>query len=62
MFPCVGGPSHNETWEITRGLAQAGTDVLMCAILNNAEIVDWVQGLRAGFRLAVPCDSGLACG
>jgi N-carbamoyl-L-amino-acid hydrolase len=40
MCPCVGGLSHNEAEEITRDWAQAGTDVLMHAVLNSAEIVD----------------------
>ncbi len=42
MCPCVDGLSHNEAEEITREWAQAGTDVLLHAVLNTAEIVDAV--------------------
>ena len=39
MCPCVDGLSHNEAEEITKAWAQAGTDVLLHAVLNTAEIV-----------------------
>ena len=39
MCPCVDGLSHNEAEEITKEWAQAGTDVLLHAVLNTAEIV-----------------------
>lgn len=38
--PCVGGLSHNEAEEISPEWAAAGTDVLMHAVLETAEIVD----------------------
>ncbi len=40
MCPCVDGLSHNEAEEITKEWAQAGTDVLLHAVLNTAEIVE----------------------
>ncbi|MEO0751728.1 MAG: Zn-dependent hydrolase [Pseudomonadota bacterium] len=40
MCPCVDGLSHNEAEEITKEWAQAGTDVLMHAVLETAQIVD----------------------
>ncbi|MEM8820893.1 MAG: Zn-dependent hydrolase [Pseudomonadota bacterium] len=40
MCPCVDGLSHNEAEEISKEWAQAGTDVLLHAVLNTAEIVD----------------------
>ncbi|AGI69591.1 N-carbamoyl-L-amino acid hydrolase AmaB [Octadecabacter antarcticus 307] len=39
MCPCVGGLSHNEAEEISPEWATAGTDVLMHAVLETAEIV-----------------------
>ncbi|MEM8980863.1 MAG: Zn-dependent hydrolase [Pseudomonadota bacterium] len=39
MCPCVDGLSHNEAEEITPEWAAAGTDVLLHAVLNTAEIV-----------------------
>ncbi|WP_410217202.1 Zn-dependent hydrolase [Paracoccus sp. (in: a-proteobacteria)] len=39
MCPCVGGLSHNEAEEITQGWAAAGTDVLLHAVLDAAEVV-----------------------
>jgi N-carbamoyl-L-amino-acid hydrolase len=39
MCPCVDGLSHNEAEEITESWASAGTDVLMHAVLETAEIV-----------------------
>lgn len=39
MCPCVDGLSHNEAEEITPAWAAAGTDVLMHAVLEMAEIV-----------------------
>lgn len=38
MCPCVGGVSHNEAEEITRGWAAAGADVLFQVVLDIAEI------------------------
>ena len=40
MCPCVEGLSHNEAEEISKEWAQAGTDVLMHAVLETAEIVE----------------------
>ena len=40
MCPCVDGLSHNEAEEISREWAAAGTDVLMHAVLETAEIVE----------------------
>ncbi|MEL7214106.1 MAG: Zn-dependent hydrolase [Pseudomonadota bacterium] len=40
MCPCVDGLSHNEAEEISKAWAQAGTDVLLHAVLNTAEIVE----------------------
>ena len=37
--PCVDGLSHNEAEEISKAWAQAGTDVLLHAVLETAEIV-----------------------
>ncbi|MCK0167446.1 Zn-dependent hydrolase [Jannaschia sp. S6380] len=39
MCPCVDGLSHNEAEEITRDWARAGTDVLLHAVLETAEVV-----------------------
>jgi N-carbamoyl-L-amino-acid hydrolase len=39
MCPCVGGLSHNEAEEISPQWATAGTDVLMHAVLETAQIV-----------------------
>ncbi|WP_395539574.1 Zn-dependent hydrolase [Neotabrizicola sp. sgz301269] len=39
MCPCVGGLSHNEAEEITPAWAAAGTDVLLHAVLEVAEVV-----------------------
>ncbi|MFT7494558.1 MAG: N-carbamoyl-L-amino-acid hydrolase, partial [Alteromonas macleodii] len=39
MCPCVGGLSHNEAEEISPEWATAGTDVLMHAVLETAQIV-----------------------
>jgi N-carbamoyl-L-amino-acid hydrolase len=39
MCPCVGGLSHNEAEEISPEWATTGTDVLMHAVLETAEIV-----------------------
>lgn len=38
MCPCVDGLSHNEAEEITKEWAQAGTDVLLHAVLNTAQV------------------------
>ncbi|MBZ0217921.1 MAG: Zn-dependent hydrolase, partial [Fimbriimonadaceae bacterium] len=38
--PCVDGVSHNEAEEISREWATAGTDVLLHAVLETAEIVE----------------------
>lgn len=40
MCPCVDGLSHNEDEEISKEWAAAGTDVLMQAVLETAEIVE----------------------
>ncbi|MEL6235966.1 MAG: Zn-dependent hydrolase [Pseudomonadota bacterium] len=40
MCPCVDGLSHNEAEDITREWAQAGTDVLLHAVLETAVIVE----------------------
>lgn len=40
MCPCVDGLSHNEAEDITKDWAQAGTDVLLHAVLDAAEIVE----------------------
>ena len=40
MCPCVDGLSHNEAEDISKEWAQAGTDVLLHAVLNTAEIVE----------------------
>lgn len=39
MCPCVGGLSHNEAEEISPDWAAAGTDVLLHAVLETAQIV-----------------------
>ena len=39
MCPCVDGLSHNEAEEISKDWAVAGTDVLLHAVLETAEIV-----------------------
>ncbi len=39
MCPCVDGLSHNEAEDISREWATAGTDVLMHAVVETAEIV-----------------------
>ncbi len=39
MCPCVGGLSHNEAEEITPEWAAAGTDVMLHAVLEVAEVV-----------------------
>ena len=38
MCPCIDGLSHNEAEEISKDWAQAGTDVLLHAVLNTAII------------------------
>ncbi|MEM9583717.1 MAG: Zn-dependent hydrolase [Pseudomonadota bacterium] len=40
MCPCVDGLSHNEAEEISKEWAQAGTDVLLHAVLETAQIVE----------------------
>ncbi|MEY8099195.1 Zn-dependent hydrolase [Falsihalocynthiibacter sp. S25ZX9] len=40
MCPCVDGLSHNEAEEISQEWATAGTDVLLHAVLETAEIVE----------------------
>lgn len=40
MCPCVDGLSHNEAEEISKAWAQAGTDVLLHAVLKTAQIVE----------------------
>jgi len=40
MCPCVDGLSHNEDEEISEDWARAGTDVLLHAVLETAEIVE----------------------
>ena len=40
MCPCKDGLSHNEAEEITPDWARAGTDVLMHAVLETAEMVE----------------------
>ena len=40
MCPCVDGLSHNEAEEISKEWASAGTDVLMHAVLETAQIVE----------------------
>ncbi len=40
MCPCVDGLSHNEAEEISKEWATAGTDVLLHAVLETAEIVE----------------------
>ena len=39
MCPCVDGLSHNEAEEISKEWAAAGTDVLLHAVLETAEVV-----------------------
>ncbi len=40
MCPCVDGLSHNEDEDISEDWARAGTDVLLHAVLEKAEIVE----------------------
>lgn len=40
MCPCVDGLSHNEAEDISKEWATAGTDVLLHAVLESAEIVE----------------------
>lgn len=40
MCPCVDGLSHNEAEDISKEWAQAGTDVLLQAVLETAQIVE----------------------
>ena len=40
MCPCVDGLSHNEAEEISKEWATAGTDVLLHAVLETAQIVE----------------------
>ena len=40
MCPCVDGLSHNEAEEISKDWAAAGTDVLMHAVLETAQVVE----------------------
>ncbi len=40
MCPCVGGLSHNEAEEISPEWAAAGTDVMLHAVLETAQIVE----------------------
>lgn len=40
MCPCVDGLSHNEAEEISKDWAKAGTDVLLHAVLETAEVVE----------------------
>jgi beta-ureidopropionase / N-carbamoyl-L-amino-acid hydrolase len=40
MCPCVDGLSHNEAEEISKDWAAAGTDVLLHAVLETAEVLD----------------------
>lgn len=40
MCPCVDGLSHNEAEEISKDWAAAGTDVLLHAVLETAEVVE----------------------
>lgn len=40
MCPCVDGLSHNEAEEISKDWAAAGTDVLLHAVLETAQIID----------------------
>ncbi|MEM9851844.1 MAG: Zn-dependent hydrolase [Pseudomonadota bacterium] len=40
MCPCVDGLSHNEAEDISKEWAQAGTDVLLHAVLETAEVVE----------------------
>lgn len=40
MCPCVDGLSHNEAEEISKDWAAAGTDVLLHAVLETAQVVD----------------------
>jgi N-carbamoyl-L-amino-acid hydrolase len=39
MCPCVDGLSHNEAEDISKDWAVAGTDVLLHAVLETAEII-----------------------
>jgi N-carbamoyl-L-amino-acid hydrolase len=40
MCPCVDGLSHNEAEEISKEWASAGTDVMLHAVLQTAEVVE----------------------
>ncbi|CUH68755.1 N-carbamoyl-L-amino acid hydrolase [Thalassovita autumnalis] len=40
MCPCVDGLSHNEAEEISKDWAAAGTDVLLHAVLETAQVVE----------------------
>ncbi len=40
MCPCVDGLSHNEAEEISKEWASAGTDVMLHAVLETAEVVE----------------------
>ena len=40
MCPCVDGLSHNEAEDISKEWAAAGTDVLLHAVLETAQIID----------------------
>ncbi len=40
MCPCVDGLSHNEAEEISKEWAAAGTDVMLHAVLETAEVVE----------------------
>ena len=40
MCPCVDGLSHNEAEDISKDWAAAGTDVLLHAVLETAQIID----------------------
>jgi N-carbamoyl-L-amino-acid hydrolase len=40
MCPCVDGLSHNEAEEISKPWAAAGTDVLLHAVLETAQVVE----------------------
>jgi hypothetical protein len=59
--PCVDGLSHNEDETITPEWAKAGTDVLLHAVLQTAEIVWGASGAecRPGAELSVAIDERL---
>jgi len=40
MCPCKNGLSHNETEDISKEWSTAGTEVLLHAVLESAEIID----------------------